>query len=252
MKIIIAPAKRMCDDIPYLNPRQKPVFIRDSVRLMQVMKQQTEAQLRHILNCSAAIAHETKNLFANMQLYHNGVPALLAYQGIQYTYMAPQVFTDEYFEYVEKHVRILSGFYGILRPLDGVVPYRLELNNKLIVDGMNLYQFWNKRLYEELTCDDHAILDLASVQYGSAIRRYCGQQDRYVKCYFMEEEAGSYREKGVYVKMARGEMVRYLACIEAKHIEDAKGFCQLGYTFQETMSTSTRYVFVRTAQKQGE
>ena len=92
-----------------------------------------------------------------------GSAALVSYVGIQYQYMAPQVFEDAYYEYVQEHLRILSGFYGIVRPLDRVTPYRLEMQAKLAMDGhRNLYSYWGDSLYRELTQDDHVILNLAS------------------------------------------------------------------------------------------
>ena len=88
----------------------------------------------------------------------NTVPALLAYDGIQYNSLAAHILTNEDYEYTKKYVRILSGFYGVLKPFDGVVPYRLELNNKLAFEGYNnLYQFWGNKMYQELIKDDYEI-----------------------------------------------------------------------------------------------
>ena len=202
-----------------------------------------------MLHCSDAIAYQAYELYQCMETQHE-VPAILAFDGIQYSYMAPQVFSDECFAYVEEQVSILSGYYGILKPLDGVVPYRLELDQSLPRDGFhNLYTYWGNRLYKELTKKDHEILDLASRQYSRIITRYEQPLDHIVRCYFMEAEHGNYREKGVYVKMARGEMVRYLAEINARNIEDAKGFCGLGYRYQKELSNENKYVFTRHSRK---
>ena len=104
--------------------------------------------------------------------YQNLSPALLAYERIQYhQYMAPRVFEREYVQYAEEHLRILSGLYGILRPLDGVVPYRLELDAKLNAPfAKNLYDFWGDKLYRELVKQDDEILNLASAQYSRSIK----------------------------------------------------------------------------------
>lgn len=252
MRIIIAPAKKMRKDIDYLEAKQLPIFLKETKKLSKVMKAKTIDELKQTLGCSERIAKEAASLFKEMKLDQGVVPALLAYDGIQYTYMAPSIFLDEYYAYVEEHLRILSGFYGILKPFDGVVPYRLELNNPFDTSFCaSLYAFWNQRLYQELTKDDPEILDLASAQYSKIITPYLTKRNTYVKCYFMEEEQGRLREKGVYVKMARGEMVRYLAEINAQSFEEVKGFQRLQYQFQEALSDEHRYVFVRKKQKEG-
>lgn len=250
MIIIIAPAKRMRNDIAYIKARQTPALLKQTAVLRDSLKCCSPIQLQHILQCNATIARQAYDAYQHMNLTKQVVPALLAYDGIQYTYMAPHIFPDEYYEYVERHVRILSGFYGVLRPFDGVVPYRLELHDVIPMEGVqDLYAFWKDVPYQQVTKKDHELLDLASVQYSNMIKRYLQPQDRMVRCRFMEEEHVRFREKGVYVKMARGEMVRYLATIQATSIEEAKGFTQLGYHFDETRSNENTFVFVRKAQQ---
>lgn len=250
MIILIAPAKRMSADIPYLNPETIPIFLEQTNIIMQSVKQKSLVELMAILECSEHIAKEAYMQYQTMDVQlQDGVPALLAYQGIQYTYMAPHVFPDEYLRYVQMHVRILSGFYGLLRPLDNVVPYRLELNHIVAVDTYkNLYEFWNDQLYQAIVKEDTCILNLASKQYSRIIKRYCKPEIQYVTCYFKEDEQGCLREKGVYVKMARGEMVRYLAEIEATSFNDVKGFSRLGYRFCDACSDDQSFVFIRKKQ----
>ena len=250
MKIIIAPAKKMRNDVDYLTPLQRPVFEKDAKKLWKQLKTCSLSELKKTLKTSDTIAKEAFLMYRMIDFKQAGTPALLAYDGIQYTYMAPGVFPDEYFAYVEEHLRILSGFYGILSPFDAVYPYRLELNHRIPRAGYeNLYAYWGKRIYQQLTKEDHEILDLASRQYAHCITRYLSEKDRYVRCYFMEEEQGTYKEKGVYVKMARGAMVRYLAQIQGQHVEAAKGFCELGYTYREDLSKEDAYVFTRKKDK---
>ena len=247
MKIIIAPAKKMRTDIDHLEARQQPVFFKDATKIIKQLHTLSLDEIMKTLRCSEAIARQAFLLYRLFDQKEKGVPALLAYDGIQYTYMAPQIFPDAYYDYVEEHVRILSGCYGILKPMDGVQPYRLELDHVIPRTGYeNLYTYWGKRIYEQLTREDHEILDLASRQYSRIITRYLTRKDHYVRCFFMEEEAGAYREKGVYVKMARGEMVRYLAEINAQHVEEAKGFQRLHYHYREDLSDPSNYIFTRT------
>lgn len=246
MKIIISPAKRMNSDAVYLDACHQPVYLKESKALLKIIKTFNPQQLKYILETNDAIALKAYNDYQKMNLKLKGIPALLSYDGIQYTSMAPHVFTDEQLAYVDEHVRILSGFYGILRPLDGVHPYRLELNNRFNYASWNsLYAFWKDKPYQLLIKEDTIILDLASVQYSKIIRKYIQPNIKIVKCYFMEETSNGYKEKGVYVKIARGEMVRYLAEQQADSLDMVKKFNRLGYCFQEHLSNDECYVFVR-------
>ena len=148
--------------------------------------------------------------------------------------------------YVEEKLRILSGFYGVLRPMDAVTPYRLELQAKATVAGhKNLYAFWGDKLYRAVRDESTVIVNLASKEYSKAIEAYLQPEDRYITCVFGELLGGKVVQKGVYAKMARGEMVRYLAEIGAEQPEELKGFLRSGYVFREELSTETNYVFAR-------
>lgn len=246
MRILIAPAKRMRNDIAYLEAQGWPCFLNEAKQLAIIMQQQDIASLQHILTCSERIAQEAFQQFQNMQIMENVVPALLAYEGIQYTYMAPDLFTDEQFAYVQEHLRILSGFYGVLKPFDGVVPYRLEINSLLQTKQFrNLYTFWQDKLYQELLRESNVLLDLASAQYSRCITRYKSDAIRYVKCRFMEETTQGLKEKGVYVKMARGEMVRYMAEQQITNIDEIKYFQRLNYQFNDALSSEEEFIFTR-------
>lgn len=123
------------------------------------------------------------------------------YDGIQYTYMAPIVFEDGHYDYVQEHLRILSGFYGVVKPMDGVVPYRLEMQAKAAVDGCkNLYDFWGDDLYREVVDDSHILIGLASKEYSKCIEKYLQPEDRYITCVFGEPEGEKIVQKGVYCK----------------------------------------------------
>ena len=199
-----------------------------------------------------------------MDLTKNLTSALLAYDGIQYTYMAPAVFEDGQFEYVQEHLRILSGFYGVVKPVVGVVPYRLEMQAKAAVDGRrNLYDFWGDSLYQEVIgcrartasasssrtaheMDGRILINLASKEYSKCIEKYLRPEDRYITCIFGEPEGGRVVQKGVYAKMAQGEMVRFMASIHAEEPEQIKAFDWSGYHFDEDRSSTDEYVFIRT------
>ena len=197
--------------------------------------------------CNDRIAGENAERFRNMDLRKGLTPAILAYDGIQYTYMAPAVFEDGQFDYVQEHLRILSGFYGVVKPLDGVVPYRLEMQAKAKLPGFrNLYEFWGEDLYREVMDESRVLVNLASKEYSKCIEKYLKPGDRYITCIFGEPEGDKIVQKGVYAKMARGEMVRFMAGMQAETPEQMKDFSWSGYRFAEERSSETEYVFVRT------
>ena len=163
--------------------------------------------------------------------------------------MAPAVFESGQFEYVQEHLRILSGFYGVLKPMDGVVPYRLEMQAKLAAKkAPDLYKFWGDKLYREVSDESRIIINLASKEYSKCIEKYIRSDERFITCDFTEmseKDSGKLVQKGVYAKMARGEMVRFMAENRITDPEDIKGFCRLGYVFSEELSNDDKYIFIK-------
>ncbi len=173
-------------------------------------------------------------------------PALLAYEGIQYQYMAPQVFVERQWDYAEKHLRILSGFYGILRPLDGVLPYRLEMQARLSVDGKkDLYAYWGDRICQALIREASVVVNLASKEYSRVIEKYLPEQVQYVTCIFGELIQGKVKVKGTQAKMARGEMVRWMAEHQVEEPEKLREFDGLGYRYEPELSDGDNLVFLK-------
>lgn len=245
MKIIISPAKKMTNDCAYITEMSTPIFIEKTKKLQTYLASLSYVELKKLLVCNDDIAKLNYQRYQNMDLSYNVTPALLSYDGIQYKYMAPDVFEEDYFAYVNQHLRILSGFYGILKPMDGVVPYRLEMQAKLKTDFCkNVYDYWKDELYKELTKEDSTILNLASDEYSKVILKYCTNENRVIKCTFGELINDKVKEKGVYVKMARGEMVRYMAENNIQNIEEIKNFNRLGFTYNEMLSNENHYVFI--------
>ena len=246
MKIIISPAKKMRVNTDTFAWNGLPVFLEKTEILSGWLRGLSYADQKKLWACNDKIAQENAARFADMDLRSNLTPAILAYDGIQYTSMGPSVFENSQLDYVERHLRILSGFYGILKPLDGVAPYRLEMQAKAAVNGhSNLYDFWGDTLYREILDDSRIIVNLASQEYAKCIEKYLTPEDRFITCVFGEIEQGKVMQKGVYAKMARGDMVRYIAEIQAEAPEQIKGFNISGYHFDAERSTDTEYVFIR-------
>ena len=247
MRIIISPAKQMRVDTDTFTCTELPVFMEKTGILKDWIRGLSYEEQKTLWACNDKIAKQNAERFADMDLYRNLTPALLAYDGIQYTYMAPAVFEDGQFDYVQKHLRILSGLYGVVKPMDGVVPYRLEMQAKAAAAGYrNLYDFWADALYREVMDDSRVLINLASKEYSKCIEKYLQPNDRYITCIFGELEGGKIVQKGVYAKMARGEMVRFMAGIQAEEPEEIRDFSQSGYQFDESRSSDTEYVFIRT------
>lgn len=248
MRIIISPAKQMIQDPDAPRAAALPVFLDQTAILMKWMQGLSYAEQKKLWACSDAIAEENHRRLQQMDLRGASTPALLAFDGIQYQYMAPTIFESRQYDYVQDHLRILSGFYGVLKPMDGVTPYRLEMQAKAAVNGSrNLYDFWGSRLYQEVMDDSRVLINLASKEYSKSVAPHFQPGDRMITCVFGELKDGRVVQKGVYVKMARGEMVRFLAENQAEDPEALKAFDLSGYRYDPKRSTETTFVFTRTA-----
>ena len=246
MRIIISPAKKMNVDTDSLPYHQFPQFFPETMEIMQTMQKMSDSELQSLWKCNDAIAKLNITRLRTMDFEKNLTPAILAYEGIQYQHMSPGVFTYEEFGYIEEHLRILSGFYGLLRPFDGVVPYRLEMQAKLSIGAYrNLYEFWGNKLAGQLAFETDRILNLASKEYSKAVTAYLPEKVRVLTCTFGEWKSGKVVEKGTLCKMARGQMVRWLAENQITDCEDIKAFSDYGYVYDAECSTSNHYVFIK-------
>lgn len=246
MKIIISPAKKMNVDTDSLPWRDLPAFLPQTEVLRDTLQSMSYDELKKLWKCNDQIAALNVERLRNMDLHSRLTPAVLAYEGIQYQYMAPGVFSRQEFAYVQEHLRILSGFYGILRPFDGVTPYRLEMQAKLkIGDAKDLYTYWGDKLANTLFAETDCIVNLASKEYSLCVSRYLPSAVRFITCVFGEEKEGKVVEKGTLCKMARGEMVRYMAEHRLTDPEQLKAFDRLNYRFDPVRSDEKTFVFLQ-------
>lgn len=246
MRIILSPAKKMKMDTDSFPVGGMPEFLPQAETLLEQMQGMSYPELKALWKCNDQIAALNFERLQTMDLRRNLTPAILAYVGIQYRYMAPGVFTREEFGYVEEHVRILSGFYGVLRPFDGVTPYRLEMGAKLAVRGKkDLYAFWGDRLTGAVAKGSGGVLNLASKEYSRCVMEYLPREVPRLTCVFAEGKGEKWVEKGTQCKMARGEMVRWMAQRQVKDWEELKDFRELGYSFVPEKSDEENYVFLK-------
>lgn len=246
MKIIISPAKKMNEELDSLEPIDIPVFIHKSEEILNNLRKKSYDELISIWKCNEKIGRLNYERILNMDLNSRLTPAILSYEGIAFKYMAPSVFEYSHFKYVESNLRILSGFYGVLKPMNGVTPYRLEMQANISINGhKNLYDFWGSHIYDEVIDDSRIIINLASKEYSKCVEKYLFNDDRFITCSFVEDAKGKLTTKGTYAKMARGEMVKYMAETNVKEPEDIKDFNRLGYEFRDDLSNDYEYIFER-------
>lgn len=249
MKIILSPAKKMKMDTDFSGVIGKPVFLDDTKIILSWLKGKNREELKKLWKCNDKIADENYERIAGMKLTGDLTPAILSYEGIAYQYMAPAVFDDEQLSYIQSNLRILSAFYGVVKPMDGVSPYRLEMQAKADVNGSkDLYEFWGDKLYKEVRDESGIIINLASKEYYKCIEKYLTDEDRFITCDFVEEVKGKLVTKGTYAKMARGEMVRFMAENRIDNPLDIKKFDRLHYIFREDLSNNVKFVFERKKQ----
>ena len=246
MRRRLAPGKKMNRDTDSLAPMGLPTFLDKTVEILAWLKHKSHEELKALWKCNDKIAEQNVKRLERMDLHKNLTPSVLAYEGIAYQYMAPAVLEDGHFAYLQEHLRILSAFYGVLKPMDGVTPYRLEMQAKATIGNTkNLYDYWGNSLYHAVRDESGIIINLASKEYAKCIEKYLSPEDTYITITFCELSGDRLVSKGTYAKMARGEMVRFMAENHIENPEEIKSFNRLGYVYRDDLSSETEYVFER-------
>lgn len=245
MKIIISPAKVMEENPDIIEFENLPTYIKDTEILLKKLQNMTYDNQKKLWKTSDSLTELNRERFKNMDLYSNLSPAILTYQGNQYKHMGPVAFNNKELEYIEKNLRILSGFYGILRPLDGIRPYRLEMGSKLkIGHNKDLYDFWGDKLYKEVIDSDRLIINLASKEYEKIIKDHLIEKDRFITIVFGQLKDGKVKQNPSKSKMARGEMVRFMAERNISSIDEIKDFSLFNFSYRKDLSNKEKLVFV--------
>ena len=251
MKIIISPAKKMRRE-EYVAPLHRPMFLKEAGELLSFLRSLSDSEMAKVWKVKGALLSSSLSSLSMLSLEDIGSPAIFSYDGIQYTYMSPSSFTDSMLEYAEKNLRIISGLYGLLRPLDGVGTYRLEMESPISIPGYgDLYSYWGGKIASSLMEDDRLLVNLASAEYSKAVLPYLPSTVTVVTPVFLDWEKGRYVSKGVYAKMERGEMVRFLAETGAETVDEIMKFSSRGYEFSRFLSDSNTLCFVRKDEEKG-
>lgn len=258
MKIIISPAKTMNVDREVHDVKDLPAFLEETKILMDEIKKLSFDEAKSLWKCNDKLAELNFRRFEEMDLEKGLTPALFSYEGLQYKNMGPRVFSNDALAYIGEHLRILSGFYGVLRPFDGVVPYRLEMQAKLAIgEYKDLYEFWGGKLYAYISGEccggalnemqPFTILNLASKEYAQIIEKHRESNCRFVTVDFCEFVHDKMKQKATLAKMARGDMVRFLAERNITDLEEVKQYNGFGFQFSERFSKEDKLVFVKPA-----
>lgn len=257
MLFLLSPAKALDYDtpVPAEVPHTQPLFTSQSAELIKVLREKTPAQIAQLMHLSDALS--TLNVaryeaWSTRFTARNSKQAALAFDGDVYGGLEAKSMTTAELEWAQEHVCILSGLYGVLRPLDRMQPYRLEMGTRLQTDkGSNLYQFWGSAIAEHLNERQTGertpvVVNLASQEYFKSVDRKA-LQARVIECVFEEYKSGQYKIISFFAKRARGLMARYAVQKRATTPKKLEGFNLEGYAFDASVSEADRLVFRRKA-----
>jgi len=254
MKLVISPAKTLdFESSPVTNTYSKPIFLAHSQRLIDTLQALSQAEVASLMKLSDKLAALNVARFGSWETPFtpdNAKQALLAFKGDVYTGLDAEQFSEDDFTFAQEHLRILSGLYGVLKPLDLIQPYRLEMGTKLPnSEGKNLYDFWGDllttTLNEELKDDSQPVLvNLASNEYFKAIQTKTLNAS-IITPVFKDWKNGQYKIISFYAKKARGLMAAYIIQNRLNEPEQIKAFNSDGYYFSEEQSKGDQWVFLR-------
>jgi len=254
MLILLSPAKSLdYDTAPTTDHHTLPQFTSESAALIEVLRPYTPAQLASMMDLSDALATLNVARYAAWSprfTARNSKQAVLAFNGDVYEGLDASSLKQKDLDWAQEHVAILSGLYGILRPLDWMQPYRLEMGTKLANPrGKDLYAWWGDTLAEHLNqClaqqGSDVVINLASQEYFKSVKRKA-LKARVVECVFEDWKAGQWKVISFHAKRARGTMARHAILKRAKAPKDLLGFNAEGYAHDPEASTADRLVFRR-------
>ena len=255
MLFVLSPAKALDYDtpVPADLPHTLPVFGPRAAELMGVLREKSPQQVAGLMHLSDALAGLNAARHAAWRPRHtarNARQAVLAFDGDVYGGLQARTLKPAQLQWLQDHLCILSGLYGVLRPLDRMQPYRLEMGTPLATDeGANLYQFWGTRIADHLNrrlAGDKApiLVNLASQEYFKSVDRKA-LKARVIDCVFKDHKGGQYKVISFFAKRARGLMARYAALHKVTTPARLQGFDLEGYAFAPSASAPDRLVFRR-------
>jgi len=255
MLVVISPAKTLDFETPArTNIASTPVFLEDSQVLVERMRELAPADIAKLMKISDKLAVLNSTRYETWSLpftADNAKQALLAFKGDVYTGLDAETLTPKQDEYAQQHLRILSGLYGVLKPLDLMQPYRLEMGTKLSnARGKDLYQFWGDKITDSLNDElerNDVLINLASNEYFKSVQPK-KLNARIITPVFKDTKNGAQKIISFYAKKARGLMTRYIIENNIDNAEALKDFDVAGYQFEASQSSENEWVFTRPEQ----
>lgn len=256
MLAVVSPAKSLDFDSPVAQDLSatQPRLLDDTLELADIMRQKSYLDLMEMMKISEKLANLNVQRFQDFQVPMPSTltkPAVLAFTGDVYQGLDAASFSNSQLQQAQQQLRILSGFYGLLRPLDNMMAYRLEMGKKLTTSkGDTLYAYWQDRVTELLNQDIKqsaatAVVNLASNEYFKAIKKR-NLSVPVIETVFQDEKNGNMKVISFYAKKARGLMARYIIDNKVSEVEQLKEFALEGYEFKQAASTDTKLVYQRT------
>ncbi len=253
MIAIVSPAKNLDFKTPYTTSVTQPRLMGCTNELISILRKKSVDEVKDLMSLSKQLAGLNVHRYKEFDAEHteeNSKPSVLAFNGDVYQGLGAETFDAKKLAFAQKHLRILSGLYGLLRPLDLIQPYRLEMGTKLAFDDYNtLYEYWGDKILNLLVDDlknqgDDILINLASIEYFTSVKRK-EMPMTVIDVEFKDFKNDKYKIISFYAKKARGLMSRFIIENEIRNVEDLKAFDYKGYYFDEKESTETKLAFKR-------
>ena len=254
MLLVISPAKTLdFDTPPSIQLASQPGFLKESQQLIDTLSQYSPAELSTLMSLSDKLAVLNSTRYESWSppfTPDNAKQAVLAFKGDVYTGLQTDDFSAGDAEFAQQHLRILSGLYGVLKPLDLIQPYRLEMGTRLDnARGKDLYEFWGTRLTDYINnalaeMNSDTLINLASNEYFKALKKGT-LAARIITPVFKDLKNGKYKIISFFAKQARGSMARHIIKNRITQPEDIKAFNEAGYGFNAKLSDAHQWVFTR-------
>ncbi len=253
MIVLLSPAKTLDYSASTLGTHTEPRLLKDSSKLIKVLKKKTPSAIKTLMKVSDNIANlnvERFQQFATPFTMTNAKQSVLAFKGDVYQGLEADTFDEADYEFAQAHLRILSGLYGILRPMDLMQPYRLEMGTKLQNGSFkNLYEFWGNRITKLINADLEAtegesIINLASKEYFRSVKTD-KLKGNLIHIHFREKRGDKYKVIAFNAKKARGAMAKQIVKYKIVDPEHLKSLEINGYVFNERMTDDSNYTFIK-------
>ena len=252
MKILLSPAKSLDykSDLPTLKTSEG-CFLNEAQYLNNILKEKSPNELSELMNISSSLGelnYQRNNSWSLPFSSKNARQSIYAFSGDVYRGLDSYTIDEDKIDFMQNSVRIISGLYGLLKPLDLIQPYRLEMGTKMPVDdNKNLYEYWRQKITTQLNTDldkNEPVLNLASNEYFKAIDKKVVKTDIFT-ANFKQLKNGEYKTIAIFSKKARGMMTRFIIENNISDINDIRSFNYDGYLFHESLSLKKEFIFTR-------